>query len=106
MIALRKKLRMSQSVFAAALNVSTKFVQSWERVRMPCRGELRLIEILTGQPELVSSLILNGAPPRPGRTPKARKRTPRALVASGSLLLRYSAPAIGRTENRPPQGGC
>ena len=83
-IALRKKLRMSQAVFAAALNVSTKLVQSWEQgVRMPSRGELRLIEILARQPELVSSLILNGAPPRPGSgTPKARKRTPRVPVAS------------------------
>ena len=84
MIALWKKLKMSQSVFAAALNVSTKLVQSWEQgVRMPSRGELRLIEILTRQPELVSSLILNGAPPpRPGSgTPKARKRTPRVPVA-------------------------
>jgi DNA-binding transcriptional regulator YiaG len=55
---------MSQSVFAAMLNVSTKLVQSWEQgARMPNRGELRLIKILTRQPELVSSLILNGAPP-------------------------------------------
>lgn len=43
-IALRKKLKMSQSVFAAALNVSTKLVQSWEQgLRKPDRGELRLI---------------------------------------------------------------
>jgi len=83
-IALRKKLKMSQSVFAAALNVSTKLVQSWEQgIRMPSRGELRLIEILNRQPELVSSLILNGTPPRPASgTVNARKRTQRVAVAS------------------------
>jgi len=83
-IALRKKLKMSQSVFAAALNVSTKLVQSWEQgKRMPSRGELRLIEILNRQPELVSSLILNGTAPRPeSGTPSARKRTSRIAVAS------------------------
>jgi putative transcriptional regulator len=58
-VALRKKLKMSQSIFAAALNVSTKLVQSWEQgVRKPDRGDLRLIEILTKQPDIVSSLIL------------------------------------------------
>ena len=59
--ALRKKLTMSQSVFAATLNVSTKLVQSWEQgVRMPDRGELRLID-LNRQPESVSNLILGNA---------------------------------------------
>ena len=38
-IALRKKLKMSQSVFAASLNVSTKLVQGWEQgLRKPDRG--------------------------------------------------------------------
>lgn len=62
-IALRKNLKMSQSIFAAALNVSTKLVQSWEQgARKPDRGELRLIEILIKQPDIVSYLILaNGA---------------------------------------------
>jgi putative transcriptional regulator len=59
--ALRKKLKMSQSVFAASLNVSTKLVQSWEQgVRKPDRGELRLIELLTKEPEIVRGLILAG----------------------------------------------
>jgi len=64
-IALRKKLKMSQSVFAAALNVSIKLVQSWEQgTRKPDRGELRLIEILIKQPEIVSNLILANEPIR------------------------------------------
>ena len=80
-VALRKKLKMSQSVFAAALNVSTKLVQSWEQgVRKPDRGELRLIEILIKQPDLVSNLILaNGPEPSAPKTarngkPGSRKR--------------------------------
>jgi putative transcriptional regulator len=60
--ALRKRLKMSQSVFAAALNVSTKLVQSWEQgTRKPDRGDLRLIQILTKQPEIMTRLILEGA---------------------------------------------
>jgi putative transcriptional regulator len=58
-IALRKKLKMSQSVFAPSLNVSTKLVQSWEQgVRKPDHGELRLIELLMKEPKIVSGLIL------------------------------------------------
>jgi putative transcriptional regulator len=61
-VALRKKLQMSQSIFAATLNVSTKLVQSWEQgLRTPDHGELRLIEILTKQPEVVSKLILSAS---------------------------------------------
>src|SRR5580704_2484933 len=75
-IALRKKLKMSQSVFAAALNVSTKLVQSWEQgVRKPDRGELRLIEILMKQPEIVSSLILANGPGGPSPKPARNGRT-------------------------------
>lgn len=56
---------MSQSVFAAALNVSTKLVQSWEQgTRKLDRGELRLIEILIKQPDIVSNLILANEPAR------------------------------------------
>ena len=71
-IALRKRLKMSQSVFAAALNVSTKLVQSWEQgLRKPDRGEARLIELLIKQPDLVTNLILfNG----PGSTPISRAK--------------------------------
>ena len=44
--ALRRRLKMSQSIFAATLNVSPKLVQSWEQgLRKPDRGDLRLIQI-------------------------------------------------------------
>ncbi len=56
--ALRKRLGMSQSVFAATLNVSTKLVQSWEQgTRVPDRGELRLIQLLTIDPGLASRIL-------------------------------------------------
>lgn len=71
-MALRKKLRMSQSVFAATLNVSTKLVQSWEQgTRKPDRGELRLIELLIKHPDVVSNLILSTVPVGPG--PKSER---------------------------------
>lgn len=83
-IALRKRLKMSQSVFAAALNVSTKLVQSWEQgTRKPDRGELRLIEILIKEPALVSGLILGqGAQPAKPKTSRAGKRPSRKRAAA------------------------
>jgi putative transcriptional regulator len=80
-VALRTKLNMSQSIFAATLNVSTKLVQSWEQgSRKPDRGELRLIQLLASQPGLVH-MILGGGPmaqpekKRPTRKAASRKRT-------------------------------
>jgi putative transcriptional regulator len=83
--ALRRKLRMSQSVFAAALNVSPKLVQSWEQgSRRPSRGELRLIEIIEKRPQLLAELF---APPpapaarrRPAPTRPSRARRDRAVA--------------------------
>ena len=74
-VALRKKLKMSQSVFAASLNVSTKLVQSWEQGRRkPDHGELRLIELLMREPAIISSLILAGGPVGSAtRPPRHRK---------------------------------
>jgi putative transcriptional regulator len=64
-IALRKKLRMSQAVFAAMLNVSPKLVQSWEQgLRTPDRGELRLLQVIRKEPGIVRRLF---DPDRPRR---------------------------------------
>jgi putative transcriptional regulator len=80
-IALRKELKMSQSVFAAALNVSTKLVQSWEQgVRKPDRGELRLIELLTKEPRLVSDLILGNGREKPARSGRNGRSAKKALA--------------------------
>jgi len=77
-IALRKKLKMSQSVFAASLNVSTKLVQSWEQgVRKPDHGELRLIELLIKEPQIVSSLILADGRGSNKSAPRRRKQASR-----------------------------
>ena len=72
--ALRRRLGMSQSIFAAALNVSAKLVQSWEQgSRRPGRGDLRLIQILEKRPQLIGELFARTAaapsgPSRPRRT--------------------------------------
>ena len=63
--ALRRNLHMSQSVFAATLNVSTKTVQSWEQgLREPNEASLRLLQIIGTQPSVVD--ILFAEAPLPG----------------------------------------
>ena len=67
--ALRRKLKMSQSVFAAALNVSPKLVQSWEQgLRRPGRGDLRLIQIIESRPQILGELFADPAPAPPRRS--------------------------------------
>lgn len=57
-VALRRDLRMSQSVFAATLNVSMKTVQSWEQgLRSPNEASLRLLQIIRTQPSVVEALF-------------------------------------------------
>jgi hypothetical protein len=56
---------MSQSVFAATLNVSPKLVQSWEQgTRRPGRGDLRLLQILDQRPGIVSEVVALADPAR------------------------------------------
>jgi hypothetical protein len=58
--------------------VSRKLVQSWEQGdRRPSRGELRLIELLMREPEIVSNLILGG-----GRVESAARRASHRKVGS------------------------
>ena len=65
--ALRRDLRMSQSVFAATLNVSIKTVQSWEQgLRAPNQASLRLLQIIRTQPSVVDTFIAERSPS--GRT--------------------------------------
>ena len=53
-IRLRKRLNMSQSLFAATLNVSEKTVQGWEQgLRTPGNASLRLLQIAGEHPETV-----------------------------------------------------
>jgi putative transcriptional regulator len=51
---LRDKLKVSQSVFAKCLNVSTKLVQAWEGgIRYPDGAALRLLRVAERAPGLV-----------------------------------------------------
>lgn len=55
---LRRKLKMSQAVFAATLNVSTKTVQSWEQgTREPSDVALRMIQLVANQPGVVRTIF-------------------------------------------------
>ncbi len=64
---LRKNLHMSQAVFAATLNVSTKTIQSWEQgLRVPNEASLRLLQIIDAQPSVVNMLFSEG-PIRKGK---------------------------------------
>lgn len=62
-VQVRKRLNMSQGLFAAALNVSTKTVQGWEQgLRTPSNASLRLLQIAQVQPETVWAVV-GGEPP-------------------------------------------
>lgn len=51
---LRKQLNMSQSVFAATLNISVRTVQSWEQgLRIPGDASQRLLQLFRQEPRLV-----------------------------------------------------
>jgi putative transcriptional regulator len=64
-VALRKRVDMSQSVLASVLNVSPKTVQSWEQgTRAPAHSALRLLQILNAHPDLVGEIV--GLPSAPG----------------------------------------
>lgn len=53
-VRLRRKLNMSQGVFAQVINVSAKTVQSWEQgERKPSRASLRLLQIIAENPKFV-----------------------------------------------------
>lgn len=56
-IELRKKLNVSQRVFAHFLNVSTKTVQAWEhKQNHPGGASLRLLQIVKNDPNTLTKL--------------------------------------------------
>jgi len=58
---LRRSLKMSQAVFAAVINVSSKTVQSWEQgVRQPSQAALRMLEMIREDPTLVDVILHRG----------------------------------------------
>jgi putative transcriptional regulator len=57
-VRLRRRLRMSQGVFARVLNVSIKTVQSWEQgERNPSQAAQRLLQVLRERPEEVCQVV-------------------------------------------------
>lgn len=55
---IRKRLAMSQAVFAAYLNVPVKTLQSWEQgARVPKAGEARLLQMFETAPDRVLRIM-------------------------------------------------
>ena len=51
---MRQRLKLSQTMFARALNVSPKTVQAWEQgVRTPSDAALKLLAIAEKHPEVL-----------------------------------------------------
>ncbi|MCL4215523.1 MAG: helix-turn-helix domain-containing protein [Candidatus Hydrogenedentes bacterium] len=79
---IRAKLRMSQGVFAAALNVSPKTVQAWEQgLREPGNASLRLLQIARDEPEVVVKTMrerVSGYSPTKKQSTAARRKEAKA----------------------------
>lgn len=59
--ALRKHLKMSQSEFAATLNVSPRTVRVWERgLQRPSHASLRMLQLLQEEPRVVEFILAAG----------------------------------------------
>lgn len=75
---IRAMLKMSQGVFAAALNVSPKTVQSWEQgLRAPSNASLRLLQIAREEPHVVLKTVrgkVAGYPSAKTRRAVARRK--------------------------------
>ena len=104
--ALRDKLRVSQSVLATILNVSTELVQAWEGERRVPRGAaLRLLELVKSRPELVLIADEKAAPrAKPTRKTPAKSR-PKTRATPDRIAHRRTARrrprGFTRTERRP-----
>lgn len=60
--AIRKKMGMSQAVFAGYLNVPTRTLQSWEQgARRPKASEARLLQIFEAAPRDCLTLVRKAA---------------------------------------------
>jgi putative transcriptional regulator len=71
---LRARLKLSQPIFARALNVSPETVRAWEQgKRHPDGAALRLLELTEKRPSLLLSMVKERT--RAPYTAKARKRS-------------------------------
>lgn len=74
---LRDRLKVSQSVFARCLNVSTKLVQAWEGgIRRPDGAALRLLRLAERAPGLVFTVGTRADEPRAGTTQSHERPKP------------------------------
>lgn len=72
---MRNRMRMSQGVFAATLNVSVRTVQSWEQgQRRPSDAALRLLQLLGEHPAIVRDTIRAGSRKHSTRQPQTASR--------------------------------
>lgn len=70
---LRRNHGMTQSAFAALLNVSEKTVESWEQgARKPSGAVLRLLQVIQN-PEIISGRKDTSPVSRPSRKAKSRR---------------------------------
>ena len=71
-VALRENLRLSQPVFAAALNVSPETVKKWEQgTREPDGAALRLLELAEEHPQWIIDRVNANKSSRATKTIKA-----------------------------------
>lgn len=72
---LRRRLRMSQAVFAATLNVSPKTVQSWEQgIRQPGDAALRMLQVIRERPQVIRVIFSPGGVSRRSKGPRRFRR--------------------------------
>lgn len=103
--AIRKRVGMSQAVFAHFLNVPTKTLQSWEQgERTPKAGEARLLQIFSVAPEELVRIMREAEGVKEGRAKRgARDRGRGSQSKRGSQRGRGAAPSL-RDTNRAKQG--
>ena len=83
-VRLRKRLGMSQAVFAAALSVSYKTVQSWEQgIRQPAAVALRMIQLIRQDPRIIGMVMPMKAVSRCGRAKRSPARVREPMKRAG-----------------------
>lgn len=88
---LRERYKMSQSIFAATLNVNKKTVQAWEQgQRVPNQAATRLIQIFENEPQLVVRIV-SGIPAR-------------GLETGSAEVLGKAAKPLSNTGGKVPVG--
>ncbi len=90
---LRKGFSMSQAVFAAALNVSPKTVQSWEQgEKEPSHVALRMLQLLKQEPKVIK-LIFAG--------PGGSARWSVTRTGTGPLIAKTRRAAAAKKRGSP-----